>query len=73
MLKVANCHDSVTVHAFRKDLVNGTSFYDFLTIRIPTKMVDVLSRVCEFVILEDDRMMSRGDRPKERSDQYRDT
>lgn len=55
MLEVTDCHDSVVVQAFRKCLINGISFYDSLTIRIPTKIVDVLHRAFEFVKLENDQ------------------
>lgn len=60
----------MAVQAFRNVMVNGTLFYDSLIMRTPTKMVAVLSRPSELVKLEDDRRMSRGDRSKERLEQY---
>lgn len=72
MLEVIDCHDSMVVKVFRKDLINGTLFYDSLTMRTPKKMVDVLSRAYVFVKLEDDQRMTMGDIPYERSNRYQD-
>lgn len=43
MLEVTNCHESMAIQALRSGQVNGTPFYDSLTMRTPMKMVDVLS------------------------------
>lgn len=73
MLEVINDHDLVAIQAFQRVLVNGILFDDSLIMRMPTKMVDVLSQASELMNLEDDRRMSARDRPKERSYRYRDT
>lgn len=37
MLEVKNCHDSVAIQVFRRSLINGTPFYNALTMRTPMK------------------------------------
>lgn len=61
MLKVSNCHDLVAVQAFRRGLIH---------VRTPRNMVDVLQRVTKFIKLEDNRKLTRGEKPMERGDMY---
>lgn len=64
---MSDCHDSVAMQAFRKGLVQGTPFNDSLTMRTPKNMVDVFNHAFEFLKLEDDRRLSREERPIKKS------
>lgn len=55
---------TVAVQAFKMGLDHVSPFYNSLSIRTLKNMVDVLQCVVEFIKLEDDSRLTRGERPR---------
>lgn len=70
MLEVLDCHNSISVQAFRRGLVHESPFYDSLTMRNPLNMVYVLQYMTEFIKLEDGQNLTKRERSRKKTDWY---